>query len=64
MVLANAAAAITVGGLADDLPSGVEIARQSIMSGKAHEKLRQLVKLTNGDEAKLERIEEENGKLP
>ena len=64
MVLANAAAAITVGGLADDLPSAVEIARQSIMSGKANEKLRQLVKFTNGDEAKLERIEEENGKLP
>ena len=64
MVLANAAAAITVGGLADDLPSGVEIARQSVMSGKAYDKLRQLVKFTNGDEAKLERIEQENGKLP
>ena len=63
MVLANAAAAITVGGLADDLPSAVEIARESIMSGKAHAKLKQLVKFTDGDEAQLERIEEDNGKL-
>lgn len=63
IVLANAAAAITAGGLAGDLLSGVELARQAIASGKAYEKLKQLVNFTNGDKAKLERIEEENGKL-
>jgi anthranilate phosphoribosyltransferase len=57
MVLANAAAAILVGGKAIDLASGVEVARRSIGSGHAYEKLKGLIKFTNGDESKLERIE-------
>lgn len=57
MVLANAAAAIVVGGKADDLASGVEVSRESIASGKPYDKLRRLIECTNGDESKLERIE-------
>ncbi|OFX17696.1 anthranilate phosphoribosyltransferase [archaeon RBG_16_50_20] len=60
MALANAAAALVVGGKTDDLASGVELARESVMSGRAYERLRQLIRLTNGDESKLERIESQN----
>jgi anthranilate phosphoribosyltransferase len=60
MVLANAAAAILVGGKADDLASGVEEARRSIRSGHAYEKLKALVQFTNGDQSKLGRIEAED----
>ncbi len=60
MVLANAAAAILVGGKAGDLLSGVEAARESISSGKAYEKLKRLIECTNGDGSKLERIESQN----
>jgi anthranilate phosphoribosyltransferase len=60
MVLANAAAAILVGGKADDLASGVEIARESIASGRAYEKLKSLVDFTNGDATKLERMTVQN----
>jgi anthranilate phosphoribosyltransferase len=42
IVMLNAAAAITVGGLADTLADGVRVAAESIDSGKAMEKLRQL----------------------
>lgn len=58
MVLANAAAALVVGGKADDLISGMAIATESIMSGKAYEKLRQLVEFTGGDQEKLERLQD------
>ena len=57
VVLANAAAAIVVGGKADDLATGVEVGREAIASGRAYEKLKQLIEITNGDESKLERIE-------
>ncbi len=57
MVLANAAAAIVVGGKAEDLKSGIEVARESIRGGKGYEKLKQLIQYTNGDKSKLERIE-------
>ncbi len=60
MVLANAAAAIVVGGKADDLASGVETGNESITSGKAYGKLKQLIEFTNGDSSKLERIETQN----
>lgn len=60
MVLANAAAAILVGGKVDDLSSGVEAALESISSGKAYEKLRQLIEYTNGNETKLERFESQD----
>jgi anthranilate phosphoribosyltransferase len=57
IVLANSAAALVVGGKADDLASGVEFAGESISSGKAYEKIHQLIEFTKGDESKLERIE-------
>jgi anthranilate phosphoribosyltransferase len=57
MVLANAAAALLVGGKVDDLSSGVDLGNEVIKSGKAYEKLRQLIQYTNGDESKLDRIE-------
>ncbi len=60
MVLANAAAAILVGEKAADLESGVEVARESIASGKAYDKLKRLIECTKGDESKLERIETQN----
>lgn len=60
MVLANAAAAILVGGKADDLASGVEVGRESIASGKAYGKLKRLIEFTNGDASRLERIESQN----
>jgi len=63
VVLANTAAAILVGGLTDDLSSGVELANDAIETGKAYEKLRQLVKYTGGDETKLDRIESQNDRF-
>ena len=60
MVLANAAAAIMVGGKADDLASGVEEAQESISSGRAYGKLKRLIDITRGDQSKLERIEAAN----
>ena len=64
MVLANAAAALLVGGKVEDLSSGVELGNEVIESGKAYEKLRQLIRYTNGDETKLDRIESHNDRLP
>jgi len=60
MVLANAAAAIVVGGKADDLASGVEEAQESVSSGRAYGKLKGLIEITHGDQSKLERIEASN----
>jgi anthranilate phosphoribosyltransferase len=60
MVLANAAAAIVIGEKADDLASGVDVGRETIASGKAYGKLKQLIECTNGDESRLERIESQN----
>jgi len=60
MVLANAAAALVVGGQTDDLTAGVDAARESVESGKGYEKLRRLVEYTNGDESKLDRIASQN----
>lgn len=47
IVLINSAAAIFVGGLADDYKQASEIARESIKSGKALKKLNELVEETN-----------------
>ena len=46
MVLLNSAAALVVRGAAEDLPSGVAMARSAIDSGVALEKLRQLAELS------------------
>lgn len=55
--LANAAAAILIGGLGDDLKYCVELAAESIASGAAYGKLRALVKLSDGDLSVLDELE-------
>jgi anthranilate phosphoribosyltransferase len=47
LVFVNAAAALVVGGMANDLREGVRLARQSIDSGAASEKLNALIRATN-----------------
>lgn len=54
----NAAAAILVGGRAEDLERGLELAGEAINSGRALEKLRQLIKTSDGDLEKLEALED------
>ena len=47
VVLFNAAAAMVVGGLAEDITAGLELARASIDSGKARQALDRLVEVSN-----------------
>ena len=47
VVLLNAAAAIVVGGLAEDISAGLEVARESIDSGKARQALDGLIEVSN-----------------
>ena len=47
VVVLNAAAAIVVGGLAEDITAGLEVARESIDSGKARQALDRLVEVSN-----------------
>jgi len=56
LVLVNAAAGIMVGGKAEDLSHGVELAKESIDSGAAYSKLKMLIKVC-GDPSKLEELE-------
>jgi anthranilate phosphoribosyltransferase len=51
IVSLNAAAALVVAGLADDLPAGLEVARTAIDSGKAADALQRLVTTSNQPEA-------------
>jgi anthranilate phosphoribosyltransferase len=61
IVLVNAAAAIIVGGRADDFIEAIELARESIDSGNAYERLKLLIKTTDGDQSALERLEYQFG---
>jgi anthranilate phosphoribosyltransferase len=54
MVVANSAAALVVGGLAPDFRDAAERARNSLSSGAALEKLRNLVKAAGGDISRIE----------
>jgi anthranilate phosphoribosyltransferase len=47
IVVLNAAAAIIAGGLADDFESAIELAKNSISSGKAQDCLEKLIKISN-----------------
>lgn len=47
IVILNAAAAVTAAGISATLQEGVGIAKESIYSGKAYEKLEEQIKLTN-----------------
>ncbi|HYX29220.1 MAG TPA: anthranilate phosphoribosyltransferase [Pyrinomonadaceae bacterium] len=51
LVIANAAAALTVGGAANDLLNGARLAAQSIDSGAALTKLEELARATNAPSA-------------
>ena len=44
VTILNAGAALYVAGLAADIPDGVEQAREALVSGRAAEKLAQLVR--------------------
>lgn len=57
MILLNSSAGIVVGGKADDLAGGVELALESIKSGSAYEKLKMMIKASGGGLAKLEELE-------
>jgi len=56
MVLLNAAAGIVVGGRAERIVEGLELARESIESGRALQKLSHLIKKTGGNLDRLEEI--------
>lgn len=57
LVLVNAAAGIVVGGFTSSIMEGMSLARESIESGAAYEKLKAMVKISEGDKSKLEDIE-------
>lgn len=61
MVLMNSSAALTVAGKADDFKYGVELALESIRSGSAYKKLKDMIKAYGGDLSKLEAMEEKYG---
>jgi anthranilate phosphoribosyltransferase len=61
MALVNAAAALFLGGLTNDLKEGVELARRSVESGAAYQKLLALTKGSGGSLEKLERLAERYG---
>jgi anthranilate phosphoribosyltransferase len=57
MVLVNSAAGIIVGGKAEDFIEGMQIAKESIASGKAYAKLKALISTSGGNLQKLEELE-------
>ncbi len=62
IVLVNSAAGIMVGGKAEDFGYAMELAKESIESGTAYEKLRGLIRFCNGgDPSKLEELERKYG---
>ncbi|MEM1507094.1 MAG: anthranilate phosphoribosyltransferase [Candidatus Bathyarchaeia archaeon] len=61
MVLVNSSAALIIGGKADDFKYGVELAMESIASGSAYKKLRELIKRYGGNPSILEELEKKYG---
>jgi anthranilate phosphoribosyltransferase len=57
IVLVNAAAGIIVGGKASDFKEAMALAKKSIQSGAAYNKLKGMVKASGGDLSKLEELE-------
>lgn len=57
IALINAAAAILLSGKAEDLEEGLELAREAVDSGRAHEKLEQLVVASGGNMDRLKELE-------
>jgi len=60
IVQVNGAAAIIASGKAGDFGYGIEIAHESIESGAAYRKLKELIKFSHGDLTKLEQLETEH----
>lgn len=58
ITLLNGAAVIYLSGAADNLEEGLRLARESVDSGRAYRKLKQLVDATEGDEERLRELEE------
>ncbi|MEM2364309.1 MAG: anthranilate phosphoribosyltransferase [Candidatus Bathyarchaeia archaeon] len=58
IVLVNAAAGIVIGGKVEEFGYAMELAKESIESGAAYKKLRELIRFYNrGDTSKLEELE-------
>ena len=57
LILVNAAAGITVAGLAENLSEGMSLAKESIKSGAAYTKLQSMVNASEGDKSKLKEFE-------
>jgi anthranilate phosphoribosyltransferase len=60
IVQVNGAAAIIAAGKADDFGYGMEAAHESIESGGAYRKLKELIEFSHGDLSKLEQLETEH----
>jgi anthranilate phosphoribosyltransferase len=60
IVQVNGAAAIIAAGKAEDFGYGMEAAHESIESGAAYRKLKELIKFSHGDLSKLEQLETEH----
>ena len=56
MVLVNSAAGIIVGGRANDFAEATQIARESILSGAAYGKLKELIRVSGGSLQSLEEL--------
>jgi anthranilate phosphoribosyltransferase len=57
MVFVNSAAGIIVGGKADDFKDAMQMARESVISGAAYAKLKELVRVSGGNLHTLEELE-------
>lgn len=58
IAILNAAAAILIGGKAENLEEGVEIAREAINSGRAYDKLLRLIEASGGNTDRVDELEE------
>jgi len=57
LILVNSAVGIVVGGRAEGIREGMELADESLESGAAYRKLKSMVKVCGGDISKLEEFE-------
>ncbi|MCL1977682.1 MAG: anthranilate phosphoribosyltransferase [Candidatus Bathyarchaeota archaeon] len=60
MVLVNSAAGIIVGGKANNFTEAIQIARESILSGAAYSKLKELISISGGNLQTLEELESQH----
>jgi len=60
IVQVNGAAAVIAAGKAEDFGYGIELAHESIESGAAYRKFKDLIKCSRGDLSKLEQLEKEH----